>query len=87
MSTVSKKAIVQHTGGEIQRRMELLLRAVKTSNQSSHFVKFEKTQLSFFLCVKRDTAKNATELEIALTSCISTVDVAQLKQFCNILEI
>lgn len=48
----------------------------ETSNQPSHFMKFEKTQLSFFLCVKRDTAKNATELEVALTSCFSTVDVA-----------
>lgn len=50
--------------------------STETPNQPSHFMKFEKTQLSFFLCVKRDTTKNVTELEAALTSCISTVDVA-----------
>lgn len=38
-------------------------------------MKSEKTQLSYFLYIKGDMAKNTAELEAALTSYISIVDV------------
>lgn len=50
----------------------------ETSNQPSHFIKLEKRQLSFFVCIKRDMAKNVTELESVLTSCISIVEAEHL---------
>lgn len=73
MSTVSKKATVQHTGGEIQRRMELLLRAVKHQTSPATSQTLRKHNCHLFSVLKEMWIEfnSETELKLALTSCSS----------------
>lgn len=61
--------------GDLEKDGTAPTKSSETSNLPSHFMKSEKTQLSYFLYIKGDMAKNTTELEVALTSYISIVDV------------
>lgn len=85
MRTVPKQE-VQHTGGEEDGTAPT--ESSETSNQPSHFMKLEKTQLSFFSLYQKGRGKECYWIR----SCVNNLHsycgrgIAET-EFCNVLEI